>query len=76
MPGSVPTLGFKVGFLCQGAHPGVGGSRTAVAFAVPHLHPEEVLHPERVTHAALGEGVTAPVLRAVQLTGWGPKPAR
>lgn len=56
--------------------PRPGGSLTAVAFAVPHLHPEEILHPEGVTHAALGEGVTAPVLRAVQLTGWGPKPAR
>lgn len=43
-------------------------ARTAVAFAVPHLRPDEVLHPERVTDAALGEGVTAPVLGAVQLT--------
>lgn len=44
------------------------GARTTVAFAVPHLHPDEVLHPEGVTDATLGEGVTATVLRAVQLT--------
>lgn len=43
-------------------------ARTTVAFAIPHLHPDEVLHPERVTDATLGEGVTAPMLRAVQLT--------
>jgi len=51
-------------------------ARTTVALAVPHLHPDEVLHPERVTDAALGEGVTATVLGAVQLTRYGPKPAR
>lgn len=43
-------------------------ARTTVAFAVPHLHPDEVLHPEGVTDTTLGEGVTAPMLRAVQLT--------
>lgn len=43
-------------------------SHTTVAFAIPHLHPDEVLHPERVADTALGEGVTAAVLRAIQLT--------
>lgn len=43
-------------------------ARTTVAFAIPHLHPDEVLHPEGVTDATLGEGVTAPMLGAVQLT--------
>lgn len=73
VPGTVPTLGVS---LPRCPPWGVHSLHTTVAFAVPHLHPEEILHPEGVTHTALGEGVTAPVLRAVQLTGWGPKPAR
>lgn len=51
-------------------------SHTTVTFAIPHLHLDEVLHPKGVTDTAFGEGVTAPVLRAVQLTCWGPETAR
>lgn len=66
VPATLPTLAFKHCF------PQMNNPRevahTAVAFTVSHLHPDEVLHPERVTDAALGEGITATMLRAVQLT--------
>lgn len=42
---------------------------TTVALAIAHLHFDEILHPERITDATLGEGVAVAMLRTIQLAG-------
>lgn len=40
---------------------------TTVAVSIPQLHLDEILHPERVTDAAFGKGITVAMVRTVQL---------